>query len=174
MHTLTIHTYTCTHNTHTLTHMCTHTQTHTNIHAHTLTCTHTLAHSHMHTHRLSCVFSFIPLIASIISTAALCTAGVAGNLCGPYANLTGIVDNVFDNPATWNNTYPLGAVFVNDPHYPFTVKSLLEGCHANQSLYAALRQNLRYNDKVGTSVTIPDQLAVSIPWCPGSIPCIAQ
>ncbi|KAL5464110.1 hypothetical protein EMCRGX_G033076 [Ephydatia muelleri] len=109
--------------------------------------------------KLSCVFSIIPLIAAIISTAALCTAGVAGNICGPYANLTGLVDNVFDNPATWNNTYPLGAIFVNNPHYPFTVKGLLEGCHANQSLYVALRQNLRYN--VGTSVAIPDQLAIA-------------
>ena len=160
------HTLTCTH---TYSPVCTHTQ-HPHLYTHTLTCTHQYSPVYTHntltctlspsSHRLSCVYSFVPLIAAIISTAALCTGGVLGNICGPYSNFTNLLDKVFDNPATWNNTYPLGAEFVGDPRVSLTVRGLLEDCWANRSLFFALRQDLRYN--IGTSITIPDQLAVSI------------
>ena len=75
----------------------------------------------------------------------LCVVGVVDQGCGRHGNFSNIMQNVIDNNLSWGESYPLGAIILDNASYPLMVGGVLDGCHRNQSLFTVLHLEQQYN-----------------------------
>ena len=75
----------------------------------------------------------------------LCVVGVVNQGCGRHGNFSNIMQNVIDNNLSWGESYPLGAIILDNASYPLTVGGVLDGCRRNQSLFTVLHLEQQYN-----------------------------